>query len=171
MWKNRLKKLVFFVSAGVIGIILGNAVRKTYINNSSKPYYWNSDPVIVNCIGDELYESTIKNAIEYWDQKGNKILFYEYQKIESICDSKEALDGFIILKKEESNLSEGVLASTYRNSNGYFKIKSAIIYFEKDTYNYYLLLEHELGHAFGYSHKNKIGHVMNPYYDYMGEKF
>lgn len=171
MWKNRIKKLVFFVIAGFVGLILGTTIKKTYVINSFKPYYWGSPPVIVNCIGEELHESTIKNAVEFWDKKGHKILFYEYQKIENICEKKEALDGFIILKKEESNLEPGVLASTYRNSNGYFEIQSVIIYFDDDTYNYYLLLEHELGHAFGYSHKNKIGHIMNPIYDYMGSKF
>lgn len=171
MWKNRLKKLVFFVIIGIIGLILGNSIRKTYVNYAYKPYYWKSPPVIINCIGDELYESTIKNAIDYWDKRGHEILFYEYKKVDNICNSKDELDGFIILRKEESNLDPGVLASTYRNSNGYFEIKSVVIYFEKDTYNYYLLLEHEMGHAFGYSHKNKIGHIMNPYYDYMGDKF
>jgi hypothetical protein len=171
MWKNRFKSIIFILTMWIVGLVIGVKLKKTYVENSFKPYHWESPPVIVNCIGEEIFESTIINAIEYWSKNGHEILFYEYKMIQSMCEKEKEYEGFIILRKENEQFEPGVVARTYRYTNGYFQIKTAVIYFKEDSYNYYLLLEHEMGHAFGYSHRKILGHVMNPYYDYMGPVF
>ena len=51
------------------------------------------------------------------------------------------------------------------------KITGAVIKFKPKSFNLYLLNEHELGHALGYSHVEKKGHVMHPIHESMGLDF
>lgn len=129
---------------------------------------------MINCIGPEIKETTIIQSIKFWEKRGHNILFYEYEPQLEICKtSYYSLDGFIILRKEDKvikELDEGVLASTYRKLI-FSEIKSSEIIFSEGSYNYSLLLEHEMGHAFGYGHISKLGYLMNPYYGLMGDKF
>ena len=154
------------------GLVLGFSIKNVYILTAKQPCYWKNDPILINCAGDEINEQTIKRAVEFWKEKGEHIYFYEHNRIDSICDDIKPLPGFIIIKTqdEEEKLENEVLAETRRNSKLGI-VQSAIITFKPGRHNIILLLEHELGHAFGYSHTKVRGHVMHPYYDLMGDKF
>jgi hypothetical protein len=78
--------------------------------------------------------------------------------------------GAIILRKVNSFANEGTLASTRRYTSGIRMLGSEISYLP-GSYNLNLINEHELGHALGYSHLDKEGHIMHPLYHKMGRDF
>ena len=154
-----------------VGFLLGISIKTIYNLTAKQPCYWKNDPVIVNCAGKDINEETIRRAVKFWREKGEHIYFYEYDKIDSVCESGKPLEGFIIINTQTTEqMEESVLAVTKRKSK-LTVIQSAIITFKPGRHNFVLLLEHELGHAFGYSHRKIPGHVMHPYYDMMGDKF
>lgn len=155
------------------GFCLGLFCKNYYIENASQPVSWKSRPILINCAGDLIDEKRIIEALDYWSKHGEEIYFYEYEPLTSICllENKN-LDGFIVITGEDDyyKIEDTALASTKRISR-LTMIKSACIVFKQENFNLPLLLEHELGHAFGYSHKRRIGNIMHPYYDMMGDKF
>lgn len=158
-------------AALIVGFLLGLTFKNIYDLTARQPCQWKYPPIVLNCSGSEIEESTIKRAIEFWADKGEEIYFYEYNRLGSICKDVDLISGFIVLKTQEGeDLESGVLASTKRSSRLGI-IQSATIVFKPGTHNFILLLEHELGHAFGYSHRKIPGHIMHPYYDLMGRKF
>lgn len=168
---SSMSKAWRLLAALLVGFVIGVTIKITWELTAKQPCKWNNPPIIINCTGKDLSEKTIIKAVKYWAKHGEEILFYEYSPVDFVCKNDSFVDGFIIIKTDvENTIKEGVLATTSRQSR-LGTIKSAIILFKPGTHNYLLLLEHELGHAFGYSHKNRLGHIMNPYYDLMGPRF
>jgi len=171
---TKFRKYFFFLCLLVIGFSVGYTTDSLFDKfsekKSMKKSYWQEDPVLINCIGLLIEEDRIKKAISYWDEKGEKVSFYHYNYQKNACENKN-VSGFILLKSESGLLNDKqVLAKTKR-----YMIKDKIIraevYFKPGTYNYSMLLEHELGHAFGYKHKLIPGNIMNPSYDLIGPRF
>ena len=166
------KKYVWRLAAALLlGFLLGLTIKNVYDLTARQPCKWKYPPIVLNCSGNKIEEATIKRAVDYWSQQGEEIYFYEYKRLESICKDVDLLSGFIVLKtQEKEELEQNVLASTKRSAR-LGVIQSATIVFKPGTHNFILLLEHELGHAFGYSHRKIPGHIMHPYYDMMGDRF
>jgi hypothetical protein len=167
-----MKKVRWLIASLILGFLIGLTIKNVYSLTARQPYSWNSPPIVINCADNDIKEETIARAINYWKEKGEEIYFYEYKPIDSICAQPDLVDGFIIIKTAvpKEIKDDAILASTKRSSN-LTSIQSAIISFKPGTHNFDLLLEHELGHAFGYTHRKIPGHIMHPYYDMMGTKF
>jgi len=163
-----LDKFLILTTVCMIGFAIGLLVKYTYSETSRKPASWKMKPIIVNCIGEEIKEETISRATKFWENKGEEIYFYQYEGIESICSSSEAFEGLIVLRTS-NELDNGVLAKA-RNYSNINTIYYSEILFKPGTYNFLLLLEHELGHSFGYKHKKIQGNIMHPNYDFMGDR-
>ena len=124
-------------------------------------YNWQTPPSIVNCIHKEDMNSKIfDDAVKFWEDHGHVFLFKEnYQG--DLCDS-ETPYGFIVIKISYE-LNFYTLGTTEKIFKKNLKeMKGSII-----NLNYYyiddgLILTHEIGHALGYNHVDKIGHIMNP---------
>lgn len=156
----------------VMGFILGLSGKFIYFQTARQPQSWGENrPIIVNCIGSDIKEETIVNAIKYWSGNGELVPLYIYEQYDSICKNNQQFEGMIVLRIAEVDYLDPTVLALTKTTAKMNVIVSSEIYFRKDTYNFSLLLEHELGHAFGYRHKNIPGHVMNPYYDLMGSKF
>ena len=67
--------------------------------------------------------------------------------------------------------SESTLALTKRKASTTTGILGANIIIRPGTYAIKNLLTHEFGHAFGYTHVEKTGHIMHPVTERMGDKF
>lgn len=161
----------FFVLSAVclIGFAIGVLLKYTYSETAKQPISWKMKPIIVNCIGPGIKEETIIRAIDFWKKNGEEVYFYQYKRSDKICSSNEAFEGLIVLRSS-SELDPGVLAKA-RNYSNINTVYYTEILFKPGTYNYLLLLEHELGHSFGYKHRKVQGHIMHPNYDFMGERF
>jgi len=164
--------LKFIAISFLIGLIIGLVGKNIYSLTAKQPCKWYKKPILINCTGELINEETIKRAVDYWKDKGEEILFYQYDGSEIVCNQSGKLDGFIILREDNGIIKErDVLATTKRYHKNTVQLIAAEIYFKDGTYNFILLLEHELGHAFGYNHKKIPGYIMHPYYDLMGKKF
>ena len=124
-------------------------------------YNWQTPPSIVNCIHeDDMNPKIFDDAVKFWEDHGHTFLFKE-NYLGSLCDS-ETPYGFIVIKISY-DLNFYVLGTTQKIFNKDLnEMKGSII-----NLNYYfiddgLILTHEIGHALGYNHVNKIGHIMHP---------
>lgn len=155
----------------VLGFLLGLGIKIAYESSTFKPYEWKTQPIIANCYGDDFSELQMTRAIHFWTMRGESIGFYEHNPPDSICNSKEMIHGFIVLRKAKWWQIDGTtLASTRRMTTGFTMVAATITY-KPGSQNLDLLNEHELGHALGYSHVEQEGHVMHPLYSRMGEGF
>ena len=107
-------------------------------------------------------------ALEYWALRGSSSAFYVHSPSDETC-KHEWLEGFILLKKDK-HLPEPSLAATKRWTS-LNKMRGAVIYYRPGSFNLYLINEHEMGHAFGFQHVEKLGHIMHPKFQKMGRDF
>lgn len=171
MWK-RYRLLLTPLFFG-IGLIIGTGLILSYEATTFHPWTWgvNDPPIIANCYGEDFNELYIKRAVKYWETKaGEKIGFIEQDPPTSVCKHDGMLDGWIILRKAPGIGHDGTLASTTRKTV-LGKIRAAEIRFSPGSFKLEMIIEHELGHAFGYQHVDAKGHIMYPTYDHMGKKF
>ena len=141
----------------LIGFLFGGFAKYAYESNTFKPYGWNSDPVVVNCYGEDFRELQLVRAVEYWALLGYNISFYEMSPTDFVC-KQENLEGFIVLRKAPNNkLDTSTLATTTRATRA-LTIVSAEILFQPGAHNLTNIIEHELGHAFGFGHVDIEGH-------------
>lgn len=163
-----MRRLGFILLSLLVGLLVGSGIKYTYEASTFQPYEWNNPPVVMNCYGKDFSELQMIRAIDYWALRGFSIAFYEHEPPEGVCEN-EWLEGFILLKKAK-NLPEPALASTKRWTSLY-KMRGAVIYYKPGSFNLYLINEHELGHAFGFQHVEKLGHIMHPTFQKMGQDF
>ncbi len=159
----------FFLSL-TIGLLIGMNIKTYYEVNTIKPYSWDRSPNVINCFGEEFKKDTILRAIKYWENKGEKIGFYEHAPPKKLC-RKNKIPGFIILKKDRNQISSPTALAATQRYTRFGTMVSAIIYYRYNNYELHLLNEHELGHALGYSHVKKVGHIMHPTYHLMDRFF
>ena len=151
-----------------LGFCTGTGIKICYEATSFKPYTWDQAPQVVNCYGKDFNKYQFERAIEYWKIRGDKIAGYIPDPDPEICKKRWA-NNMIIIRKSR-NLGQNTLASTKRMTTAGTLI-SAIIHYSPGAQNLHLLNEHELGHALGYGHVEKEGHIMHPLYHKMGMDF
>ena len=167
---SKWKWIASIIFSLILGFASGILIKWCYETQTCKPYRWNSAPVIVNCYGNDFNELQLARGVEYWELRGEEIAFYEMKPNDKICDHTY-IHGFIILRKAAPNqLKDGTLALTQRYTSGIDFI-GAEIYFAPGSQNLTLIIEHELGHALGYSHVEIEGHIMHPIWEKMGRDF
>ena len=166
-----LRKLGLLGLAFFLGFTAGGGMKFVYESNTFKQYDWVTDPIVANCYGPDFSESQITKSIYYWNVRGYRTHRYLHVPPIEVCSAPDMIPGFIILKEaDESALEEQTLATTRRKTSG-IQIIAATIYYRKGSYKLDLLSEHELGHAFGFAHIEKDGHIMHPLYYKMGKAF
>jgi len=161
-----LIKLIKLSIAFFIGLFIGTALLLRYESTSNKPWSWDSPPIIANCYGDDFNNLYVVRGVDYWVLRNEEIAFIIDKPPNSVC-KHDFLDGFIILKKGVMK-NDSTLAYTKRKIR-LGSIRASTIYFSPGSFKLELLVEHELGHAFGYQHTDKKGHIMHPEYENMGK--
>ena len=162
-----LSKSVLLATCLLVGIFIGSAVMIKYEMSVFKAYSWGSDPIIANCYGGDFNELYLIQSVKYWEYYGHDVAFIEQDPPDVVCQA-DSIDGFIIIKKKRQ---DGMTLAYTRRKVVLGEIRAATIYFNPGAYRLENVIEHELGHAFGYKHLEIEGHVMHPDHESMGTAF
>jgi len=131
---------------------------------------WKRSPTIIVCENAPVTESQIKKGVKFWRNLGHKFLRtqYKYDPLKK-CNSGTPT-GYILIHlvtQDIMGLDNDSLAEThFFINNNTDEVDWAIIYMKTTTKD--TVLEHEIGHALGYLHFNKINHLMNAKWIYGG---
>ena len=127
---------------------------------------WRDPPNVRVCATSEVSLTRTSRAVEYWRRLG-----YSFGTIKkdplSMCMNPAA--GEIIITLPETGFSDAHIASTRLYTHTYsgdiLKAKIFILpkHARKDR-----VLEHEFGHALGWSHYRQRYHIMHPSWQYGG---
>ena len=122
---------------------------------------WKLTPTVIVCQYAPVERNQIDKAVDFWKKLGYRFYRtqYKYDPLNK-CQSK-APKGYIVIhlttlgvKMDESSLAQ----THFYVDNQTGEIDWAVIYM-KDARE--TVLEHEIGHALGFLHFNKINHLMN----------
>jgi len=125
---------------------------------------WLVSPTVIVCEGSMVTEREVKRAMGWWITHGfyfKSFLFHEDPEGKCTDDTP---DDHIVIRAVTSEIREemktGTLAETHFYTNpDNLAIEFAVIYLVFEPVE--RVLEHELGHALGYYHYNKPGHLMH----------
>ena len=145
-------KGVMLMAMFFAGFAIGTAAVFKYETSNFKPWGWapGDEPIVLNCYGNDFTEIYLDAPVKYWADKGYNIAFVQQNVPPGLC-KEDFIDGFI-LSGSGANIPP-------------------TIYFNPGSYRLEYVLEHELGHAFGFTHLEEEGHIMHPEYGKMGDRF
>jgi len=131
--------------------------------------YWIEKPNITHCSKSGVSEGRLRSAILFWENQG-----YEFGKVSVNVDSfacfREPLSGEIMITIITNEIAVGsnlavTKVSFYTATN---EIVSSRIFMIPGYANKRWILEHEIGHALGWRHFSREGHIMHPLYQSLG---
>tara|TARA_R110000824_G_scaffold47486_11_gene135227 strand:+ start:8596 stop:9147 length:552 start_codon:yes stop_codon:yes gene_type:complete len=135
-------------------------VRKNKIEKNSIRYAtWDIKPLVKVCMFAPVTKEEVKEALAWWEERG-----YEFEGViyDAFCYTN-VLPGHIIIDVHNQlsyRYNPDNLGNTFTVYGEETKeIRSASIYLGETRSR---VLVHELGHALGWNHVNRIGHIMNP---------
>lgn len=161
------KALLLF--AFVIGFFIGFGIKLLYYDNNFVVAQWKQDPFIVICPSSKVDAYRVSLAVQWWENKGYSIAGYHFDEDAVVCSQGRFVEGIIFIR-DKRHIEPEIYAETSRFSVA-FEVKSAEINLPNKNRFLSNLLEHELGHALGFSHVEAEGHIMNPILERTGEKF
>ena len=123
---------------------------------------WKKTPTVIVCEYAPISETQVKSAVGFWKSLGHRFFRtqYKYDPLEKCKSSKPV--GYIIIHLETLGIPMHPAAAAETHffvNNDTNAVEWAIIYVRNDTRA--TVLEHEIGHALGYLHYDKPGHLMN----------
>ncbi len=122
---------------------------------------WKLTPTVIVCQYAPVERQEIDKAVDFWEKLGYRFYRtqYKHDPLDK-CRSKSPRGYIVIhLRTVGVKMEETSLAQTHffvDNQTG--EIDWAIIYIKEVRET---VLEHEIGHALGFLHFNKINHLMN----------
>jgi predicted Zn-dependent protease len=131
--------------------------RKPFIKS-----YWNDIPNVRLCLESGVTEARLQRAIRYWERLGYEIGQVFVDRGSYICMTG-GVSGEITILLITSDIPMG---SNIALTRTYFLTRTREIVRSQIFINRYAAqkeraLEHEIGHAFGWSHYNRRNHMMN----------
>jgi len=175
-----LQKMFFGILAVLVGISLivssafcaQGASASTYTSNfrnipavnklPPRVARWKFTPTVIICEHAPVSKDQVNSAVKFWKELGHRFYRTQYKyDPQNKCLEKQPT-GYIIVHMvtQGLDLESAALAETrFFVDNDTNKIEWATIYMRSDIKE--TVLEHEIGHALGYLHYNKINHLMN----------
>ncbi len=121
---------------------------------------WETKPKVRVCASTKLMMSRVDAAVRYWQRLGYE---FNYVYKDFIIDCMNPRYGEIIITLPEGGFAPHHMAATrLYTSNRTGKIVMAKIFILPKNGRKERVLEHEFGHALGWSHYNKKFHIMYP---------
>ena len=111
-------------------------------------------------------ENRIKEAISYWEKLGYAFQSVTYDSLQSECNEGDFIPGTILITDNITPDHHYFLARTFMNIS-HHRLSSARIEMKPEARQKDYLLEHELGHALGWTHATRGGHLMCEDYSQM----
>jgi len=138
----------------------------------SAPHYgeWPEPPTVILCHSAPIKKFKVQQAIEWWEKRGHRFAAFIEETsgdfTETICADPMSQQprGYIViaLMTEDAVREEEDLAITrYRRNRDIESVIWAKIFLNPGHDNG-PVLEHEFGHAVGFDHFVRAGHLMNP---------
>jgi hypothetical protein len=126
---------------------------------NNEPYqeaHWVEPPLIVNCSNSPYSEAQVQSALVFWEDIG-----YEFSVIFDDFDCRgSTIPGSITIDVADQGIPENALGQTKvhygKESKEIWEAEIGILV-KRD-----LVLEHEIGHALGWKHFPREGHIMHP---------
>ncbi len=154
--------------SGVIGFVIGVTLKIAWEESHFILAEWDEDPILVICPDSHLTNYRVAQAVEWWGIRGYEISYVHRDKNNTICSNTWSQG--MILVRSQGELLPNTYAVTSRLTI-LNKMVSAQIILPNENKYLPRLLEHEIGHAFGMRHVEKIGHMMHPIHEHGGELF
>jgi len=151
------------VEPAVASDYVGNFERIPLIENRPPQVAaWAHTPIVIVCEHAPISQVQINSAVNFWKRLGYEFFStqYKYDPLNK-CHSDSPKGHIVIhLITRGIKLEDTALAQTqFYVNNDTNQIEWAIIHMRNDIRE--TVLEHELGHALGFLHYNKINHLMN----------
>ena len=162
------KTLCLFLS-GLVGFCLGFYFKIQWEESKFIIAEWDDDPVVVVCPDSSITSYRVHSAVEWWGIRGYNVSYVHWDDDNLICNKGLFTHGIIFIRGEGELLPDTYAVTTRIAIAN--KMVSASIHLPNKNKYMRRLLEHELGHAFGMRHAEKIGHIMHPIHEYGGETF
>ena len=160
---------LWLILSGLFGFALGLHIKIAWEESKFIIADWEKDPVLIICPDSELTKHRVYSAVEWWAIRGYNIGDIHWDKEDKFCSKGRWSEGVIFIRAEGE-----LLPDTYAVTSRLTildNMVSAVITLPNEQKYRPRLLEHELGHAFGMRHVEKIGHIMHPIHEQGGEKF
>jgi len=123
---------------------------------------WNLTPTVIVCESAPISQTQTKSAVRFWKNLGYRFFRtrYKHDPLEK-CGNPNPI-GYIVVHMVTLGikLEDSALAQThFYVDNETNHIEWAIIYLRTGVRE--TVLEHEIGHALGFLHYDKLDHLMN----------
>ena len=130
--------------------------------------YWAMNPVVKVCKVLTISNSRVEKALDYWRKLG-----YSFEEViyddESISCAGTPSFGEIIITIPDQGFDYDKIAITRRTINRDLDIMiHAQIFLQEKEVTKERVLEHEIGHAFGWNHTSRRYHLMNEVWEQGG---
>jgi len=155
--------------SGLFGFAFGYSCRLAWEENKFVLAEWNEDPIVVVCPDSQITPFRVQQAVDWWGIRGYKFAYIHWDNDNQICSKGTFIKGIIFIRSEGELLPETYAITTRLALTG--KMQSATITLPNKNKFMSRLLEHELGHALGFTHIEEPGHMMHPIHEQGGEKF
>lgn len=169
---HRALNVVLFI---IIGILFGSAkcYDETYYSSLKDEvnYTWVKKPRIIVCY-PKMPMFYLYRGLDWWVIRGHEVESVSNNPNSGLCQLSLVPNTIIIRRAEKDEFESHKLAITRRYAIGVHMVAAEIIFREEQIHRP-LIMEHELGHAFGFTHVDQSvkGHIMSPWYEDMGQNF
>jgi hypothetical protein len=156
----------------LVFILVRSAMASPYVSNfetldlnnkgPARAATWKRTPTVIVCPNAPVIKGEAEKAVKFWENLGYRFFRtqYKYDPLNK-CNQTDPVGYIVIhLVKPDLKMAKDTLAVThFYVDNDHKEVEWAIIYVKSNIEE--TVLEHEIGHALGFLHYNKINHLMN----------